>query len=251
MRSSRLLALSLLTLFPLSLAAQTIQINQQNKTIAINTTDEATALADIAATTIGFEIFKPDSDSATAEAGRLSQSIMEALHKGGVDDKNIESRNQFVSRNQQFDEKEDAAHRAQRQFSAQQSWVVSVSPENAATILRLAQDAGANQSGNIEWRLSNRKELQAKAAANALVKARAVAAQMADGLHVKLGMLIYASNEAPDVHINFPVPDRRGIGYGGGGGVGGGVYAQKVRLLEIRPQTIREEATVYAVFAIE
>lgn len=231
--------------------AQTIQINQQNKTIAINTTDEATAIADIAAITIGFEIFKPDAESAIAEAGELSHTIMDTLHKAGVDAKNIESRNQYVSRNQQFDEKEDAAHRALRQFRAEQSWVVSVNSENAGTVLRLAQDAGANQSGNIEWRLSSRKELQAKAAANALVKARAVATQMADGLHVKLGMLIYASNEAPDIHINFPVPLRGGVGYGSGGGFGGGVAAQEARILEIRPQTIREEATVYAVFTIE
>jgi hypothetical protein len=40
-------------------SAQTIQINRDNKTIAISTTDEATATADIAAITIGFEIFGP------------------------------------------------------------------------------------------------------------------------------------------------------------------------------------------------
>jgi len=245
-----LLAFSL-TASSLFASAQTIQINQQNKTIAINTTDEATATADIAAITIGYEIFKPDAESAAAEAGKLSHAIMDALHKTGVEDKSIESRNQYVSRNQQFDEKEDAAHRALRQFRAEQSWVVSVNPENAAAVLRLAQEAGANQSGNIEWRLSNRKELQAKAAANALVKARAVAAEMADGLHVKLGMLIYASNEAPDVHINFPVPLNGRVGYGSAGGIGGGLAMQRVQILEIRPQTIREEATVYAVFAIE
>jgi len=252
LRLSHLLAVFFVA-FSLGASAQTIQINQQNKTIAINTTDEATATADIAAITIGYEIFKPDAESATAEAGNLSQAITEALRKGGVADKNIESRNQYVSRNQQFDEKEDAAQRALRQFRAEQSWVVSVSPADAAAVLKLAQDAGANQSGNIEWRLSSRKELQAKAAANALVKARAVAAQMAEGLHVKLGMLIYASNEAPDVHINFPVPQRGRVGYGsgGGGGIGGGYMDQKVTVLQIRPQTIREEATVYAVFAIE
>ncbi|HTM15949.1 MAG TPA: hypothetical protein VL135_03560 [Terracidiphilus sp.] len=34
---------------------QTIQINRENKTIAISTTDEATATADIAAVTVGFD----------------------------------------------------------------------------------------------------------------------------------------------------------------------------------------------------
>ena len=66
-------------------SAQTIQINQQNKTIAISTTDEATSVADIAAITIGFEIFRPDADSAAAEAGRLSHAIMDSLHKAGIE----------------------------------------------------------------------------------------------------------------------------------------------------------------------
>jgi len=232
-------------------AAQTIQINQQNKTIAISTTDEATAIADIAAITIGFEIFKPDADSASAEGGRRSHAIMDALHKAGVDDKSIESKTQGVSRNTNFDDKENAAQRAQRQYRAEQSWEVSVAPKDASAVLQLAMASGANTSGAINWRLTERKGLQAQAAATALVKARAVAVQMAEGLHVKLGALIFASNELPDAKIYFKRP------------LGGLVEFNRIELaaklstppppppLEIHPQTIREEATVYAVFAIE
>jgi uncharacterized protein YggE len=228
--------------------AQTIQINRDNKTIAISTTDEASAVADIAAISIGFELFKPDSDSATAEAGKLSHAIIDALHKAGVEDENIESKSQNLSRNTQFDEKETPEQRAARQYRFEQSWEVSVTPQIAANVIRLAIAAGANQSGNIDWRLADRKALQAKAAANALVKAHSVAAQMAEGLHVKLGALIYASNEVPEARIYFHAR----FGHGSGGGMGGGVTAQMIAApLEIRPQTIREEATVYAVFAIE
>jgi len=228
--------------------SQTIQINRENKTIAISTTDEATAVADIAAITIGFEIFKPDADSAAAGAGTISHAVMDALHKAGIDDHSIESRSQSLSRNTRFDEKDTPEQRAQKQFHFEQSWEVSATPADAAAVIRLAMAAGANQSGNIEWRLADRKELQVKAAANALVKARAVASQMANGLNVKLGPLIYASNETPDARIDFHTGRGRGIG----GGYGGGVIAeQNILPLEIRPQTIREEATVYAVFAIE
>jgi uncharacterized protein YggE len=45
---------------------------------------------------------------------------------------------------------------------------------------------GQIRPGEIDWRLSNRKALQAKAAEAALIKAREVAAKMVDGLHVKL-----------------------------------------------------------------
>ncbi len=202
LRLPHLLAVAL-SASTLCASAQTIQINQQNKTIAINTTDEATATADIAAITIGFEIFKPDANTAAAGAGQLSHAIMEALHKAGVEDKSIESKSQSISRNNNFDDKESAAQRAQRLFRAEQSWEVSVSPKDASAILRLAMAAGANTSGAIDWRLADRKTLQAQAAGSALVKARAVAAQMADGLHVKLGALIYASNESPNARIYF------------------------------------------------
>jgi len=252
MRPFRTLAIALLAVSCTCLAAaQTIQINRENKTIAISTTDEATAIADIAAITIGFEIFKPDADSAAAEAGKLSHAIMDALHKAGVDDKSIESKTQDVHRNTNFDDKENAAQRAQRQYRAEQSWEFSVAPKDASAVLQLAMASGANTSGAIDWRLTDRKELQARAAGTALVKARAVAAQMAEGLHVKLGALIFASNELPDAKIYFKRP------------LGGLAEFNRIELaaklstppppppLEIRPQTIREEATVYAVFAIE
>jgi uncharacterized protein YggE len=229
-------------------SAQTIQINRENKTIAISTTDEATAVADIAAVTVGFEIYGPDSQSTYADAGKLSQAILQALHKAGVDDKNIESQSQGLLKNTEFDEKEPLDQRAKEEFIFRQSWEVSVPTESAAQVIRLAIAAGANKTGDIDWRLSNRKILQAKTAEAALVKAREVASRMADGLHVQLGALIYASNQTPISRLYFAAPgtntDTAEVSAEAGTPV-------SVPALEIRPQTIREEATVYAVFAIE
>jgi len=229
-------------------AAQTIQINKENKTIAICTTDEATATADIAAVTIGFEVYEADSESAYSVGGNLSHAIIEALHKAGVGDASIESTGQSLEKNTDFDDKDKPEQRAKKQFVMRQSWEINVAPSAAAEVIRVSIAAGANKSGAIEWRLSDRKALQAKAAEAALIKARAVASQMADGLHVKLGDLVYASNETPTAKLYF-APRPRLTLYTESASV-----AQKVNLLpalEIRPQTIREEATVYAVFAIE
>ena len=251
MRFLKLAVLSSLPVFVALCSAQTIQINRDNKTIAISTTDEATATADIAAITVGFQIYGSDSDGTYAKAGHLSQAILNALHKAGVADKDIESASQQLLRNTAFDEKEPLDQRAKEQFSFKQSWEVSVPVANAAQVIRSAIAAGANQTGDIDWRLADRKALQAKAAEAALVKAREVASRMADGLHVKLGALIYASNQTPNARLYLPA--------GGGGGIDtatvevsseAGVPVS-VPALEIRPQTIREEATVYAVFAIE
>ena len=126
---------------------------------------------------------------------------------------------------------------------------VTVHPVDAAQVLKLALANGANQSGAIDWRLTDRKMLQAKAAANALIKARVVAAQMADGLHVKLGDLVYASNQAPNTNIYFPLA-RKGVTLNTATAEVSTTVMQAPPL-EIRPQTIREEATVYAVFAVE
>lgn len=156
-------------------SAQTIQIDRNNKTIAISTTDEATATADIAAITVGYEVYAPDSDTAYANGAKISHAVLDALHKIGIEDKSIESGNQGVERNTDFNDKDTAEQRAQKQFVMRQSWTVSVPPQSAAEVIRVAVAAGANQTGAIEWRLSDRKALQAKAAANALVKARAVA----------------------------------------------------------------------------
>jgi len=72
---------------------------------------------------------------------------------------------------------------------------------------------------------------------------------MAEGLRIKLGSLIYASNETPNARLYFNRP---------ADGLVMNTYSASVSTtvsagppLEIRPQTIREEATVYAVFAIE
>jgi uncharacterized protein YggE len=230
--------------------AQSIQINRENKTIAISTTDEATATADIAAVTVGFEVYGSDPQSTYAEGGKLSEAILAALQKARIDDKSIESSGQGLQKNTEFDDKERPDQRAREQFVFRQSWIVSVGPKDAAEVIQVAIAAGANKTGDIEWRLSDRKALQAQAAEAALVKAKSVAAQMAEGLKVKLGTLIYASNETPDAKIYFQRP-RQGFTLNTESASVGGSYITIPRKLEIRPQTTREEATVYAVFAIE
>ena len=248
MRFLKLAVLPSLLVFAGSVFAQTIQINRENETIAISTTDEATATADIASVTIGFEILGPDAQSTSAEAGKLSHAILDALRKLGVEDNSVESAGQGLQKNTEFDDKEKAEQRAKQQYIFRQSWEVATSPQSAAEVIRVAIAAGANQSGAINWRISDRKSLQAKAAEAALVKARQVAQNMADGLHVKLGSLIYASNETPNAKL-YLAPRQGLVLNTESASVAS--YITVPKALEIRPQTIREEATVYAVFAIE
>jgi uncharacterized protein len=245
MTKSTIRSLCLSTVFAgltVAAAAQKIEVNQNNRTIAVTVSDKASAEADVATVHIGFEAYGPDSDSAYAAGSQTSNAIIDALHKAGIDDKAIQSEGQNLRQNFQFDDKESEIDRAKKRYILTQSWTVKTPAADAAKVLNVAVQAGANASGQIDWDVKDRVALQAQAAAKALQHAQAIADQMAKGLNVHLGALIYASNQPPQT-IN-PL-----------GGVAGGMMmrAQEAKAipLAIRPQQIEENATVYAVFAIE
>lgn len=221
--------------------AQTIQVSKENRTIAITATDTATADADIATVHIGFQTFAPDSGGAYSQGSTLSNAIVDALKQAGVPAGSIESESQDLRRNEQFDEKLSAFDRAQRQFVLEQSWTVHTPAADAARVLHLAIEAGANNSGAIDWDVTDRKPLQAKAAASALAKAQSIATQMATTLNVTLKGLIYASNQAQAGGIR-PMAMSQMLRI---------VPQKQLKPLAIDPKRIEEDATIYAVFAIE
>jgi uncharacterized protein len=223
--------------------AQTIQVSKENRTIAITATDKVIALADTATVHIGFIAYGPDSDAAYATGSRISNAIVKSLTGAGVPSNAIESENQNVSPVQEYQiDKLTPAEKAQRKFQVVQSWTVRTPADDAAKILDLAVKAGANQSGQIDWTLKDENTPQAEAAGKALQRARTVASEMAKGLNVKLGALIYASNE---IQAEPPRPLMRDKF------VGGLQAMAAVAPLAINPRQIEKSATVYAVFAIE
>ena len=229
---------------------QSIQIDKDNRTIAITTSDNARAIADIARVHIGYTAYANDAQRAYAEASELSNAIIGALKKAGAPDSAIQSETQNITEQQNQPERWSAAEREQRKYTVTQSWTVTASASAAGDTLNIAVNAGANSSGNIEWSVKDEDDLQAKASANALARARKIAEQMAKGLNAQIGALMYASNEAPPPP-NFALPSGR-FGGGVGYGVGGGRYDLKmIPPLVIIPQEITKSATVYAVFALQ
>jgi uncharacterized protein YggE len=223
--------------------AQTIQVSKENRTIAITATDKVIALADTATVHIGFIAYGPDSDAAYATGSRISNAIVKSLTGAGVPSAAIESENQNVSPVQEYQiDKLTPAEKAQRKFQVVQSWTVRTPADDAAKILDLAIKAGANQSGQIDWSLKDENAPQAEAAAKALQRARTVAGEMAKGMNVKLGALIYASNETQAEPVRPLMKNMV---------VNGAMAAMTVAPLAINPRQIEKSATVYAVFAIE
>lgn len=232
------------TIMTPGLRGQNIRVDKNNRTIAITATDKASAEADIAVITVGFAVFAPDAASAYQKGSELSNGIMDALKKAGVPDKAIESKDQSLTHTE-FPEgdKSTPEERAKKQFTLSQSWTVRAAGASAGAILHAAIEAGANESGNIDWDLSTRDALEARAAALALERARAIATHMAEGLNAHLGALVYASNQAPLTPIQRVLYTSEAM-------VSVSATPAPPPLV-IRPQQVEESATVYAVFAIE
>jgi uncharacterized protein YggE len=220
---------------------QGITVSKDNRTIAITATDSVTAMADVATVHVGFVVYGVDHDSAYAAGSKVSNAIVGALKAANVPADAIESENQNLAEVQpyQLNQVSDA-DKAKRKWTLSQSWTVRANAADAARVLDIAVKAGANQSGAIEWSLKDENAPQAQAAGKALQRARAVAEEMAKGLNVKLGLLIFASNETQAAPVR---PMMKAMAMA--------AAPAAPPPLAINARQIEKTATVYAVFAIE
>lgn len=226
--------------------AQNIQVDKQNKTIAVTAEESVSVDAEIAILRIGCNNYGVTKDAAFKENARIANAITKAFLDAKIPKEAIETE-QLRLEHVNPDESWTSEMKSARQFEAQQTWKITVKASDAQSVVSLAMQNGANNISGADWDVIDPLELQAKASGAALVKARAIAEQMAKGLSAKLGDLIYASNEAPVARPRF-MP---GIGQGYGGGAGGGRFRDESFSLTLFPQKVKQNATVYAVFAIE
>ena len=237
---SKVLVLAALFSCAWAAEAQDIQINRENKTIAVTADESLTADAEVAVLAIGYHNYAPTQDAAFHENLRAAALIAKAMLDAKIPEANIETEKLSLGRTD-AEEKWTEDMKKERRFQAQQSWHVTVPASQAQVVVDLCVNAGANQIDDVEWNVTDPVGLQAKVGAAALVKAKSIAEQMAKGLGTKLGALIYASNRAPvprawrgmqTVEVQAKVANA----------------PPKLRLF---PQKVKSDATVYAVFSIE
>jgi uncharacterized protein len=227
-----------------ALLAQDIQVNRQNKTIAVLAEDSVTVDPEVATVTISFNNYGLTNDAAFQTNVRGSNQITKALLDAHVAKESIETEALRLGRVEPG-EKWTAEMKKERQFEASQSWRVHVPASQAHTVVDVATQAGANDIEGVVWGAADPAALQAKASAAALSKARAIAEQMAKGLNAKLGDLVYASNKSPEETSQFAESYWRQLVTVEVQG------APKLPNVGLYPQRVRSDATVYAVFAIE
>ncbi len=237
----------MLAAISLPAGAQQIQVSKDNRTISITATDTAKADADRASVHIGFTTYGLDANAAYRHASDLSNAIIAALSKAGVSKAAIESDAQSIQEQPVWQMQQmTPAEREQHRFLVNQTWTVSTKAKDAADIMNIAINAGANNSGQIDWLLQEEDVLQSEAAAKALERGRQIAVQMAKGLNATLGALVYASNEAPS-----PEGTLGRVPAGIGGMESPVLKAAAPIPLSISPRQVTKSATVYAVFALQ
>ncbi len=235
------LALVVLVAAATATCAQTLKVDKSNRTIEVTDSASAHAMADIAILHLGYTVYGPTSKDAYAKASETSNAIADALKKAGIPDGHIQSISQSVQETQTYENQNlTPAERVQRKYRAEQTWTVRLPAKEAAKILNLAVEAGANNSGDIDWQLANPDALEAEAAARALAHDKQIAAAMAKGLGVTLGPLLYASNQAQQ-RVIFPMMAAQSLA----------IKKVAVRPLAIDPQRIAQSATIRAIFAIQ
>jgi uncharacterized protein len=236
MKCTRMILASALLLATIPAVAQQptqpqLKVDSSNRTLTVTATDNVTVEPDLAILHIGFVTQPQDAKSAYADGTRVSNAIIAALKQAGVEEKAIRSESQYLDR--------DWTTKL-RKYTLHQQWTVKVGPERAAEVLDVAVNAGATSSGQIDWSVKDEKALETQALDKAASRAKQNAEVLAKGMGVRLGSLIYVSNQvtAPQ----YPRPMAM-------------MAMQKVGNAEpplaIEPHQVSREASVYAVFAIE
>ena len=234
--------LLLLTCVPV-LFGQDIQVNRQNKTIAVTADESVSADPEVAVLTVGHRDFAPTYEAAFQENISASDKITKALLSAGVPMANIETEKLSLERVEP-EGNWTPEMKKERQFGAEQTWRVTVAVANAQELVDVAVRNGANYVEEVDWDVADPVALQAKASGAALAKAQLVAEQMARGLGTKLGELVYASNRAP---ANRFLRSLQSVETA----MASVAPPPPPPHLKLFPQKVKSEATVYAVFAIE
>lgn len=233
MKLSCTLAISAFIAATLPAAAQQagqpqLKIDSNNRTLTVSASDSVTAEPDVAILHIGFETQPASAKDAYASGAQTSNAIIGALKQDGVSESAIHSESQYLQR--------DYSVPKSHKFILAEQWTVKTTPKRAAELLDVAITAGANSSGQIEWTVSDERALENQALDKTAARARADAAELAKGMGVQLGRLIYVSNETSRPVMPLAAYQR---------------VAVKAAALAIEPQKVTRSASIYAVYAIE
>jgi uncharacterized protein len=239
--SSTIAAMFLLTAGPIT-SAQGIQITRDNRTIAVSATATVIAEPEIALVSLGYDSYGKTREATYDDNTQTASKIIDALVAAGVKQDSIETSDIRLGLVDTSERDMTDEERKEKQFEAEQTWLLRIPPTQAQNAVDRAVAAGA-EIKSVYWVVADPDVLDAKAQTAALSKARGLAEQMAQQFGGKVGQLLFVSNAQPgsmpwlSANGNFQQTVT--------------VESTVVPSLKLFPQKVRRDVTVYAVFALE
>jgi uncharacterized protein len=223
--------------------AQDVQVNRQNRTIAVQVTETLEVEPELAIVRFGYHSFGLTQESAYQDNTRVASKIIDALLAAGLKKESIETESvnlgRVASQNKDWTNEE----RRHNQFEAEQMWNARVTPSEAQKVADQAIAAGANEIQEVSWVVRDPADLEAKAISTALGKARIIAEGMTQDFGGKIGAPLFVSNGN---QVNIVTKSGDGRSY-----ETVEVLASPKPNLRLFPQKVRHDATLYVVFALE
>jgi hypothetical protein len=246
MKLRLVLSISLLATLVVPTRAQNIQVNRENKTVAVSVTKSVEVQPDYASVQIGYRNRGPEQGAVYEENGRHAEKIISALLAAGIKKEDIQTQGLDLGRVDDSSQEQEKEKGKKPLFEATQTWAVRAPIGSVQNVVDHAVAAGANTVSDVQWALADPDSLDARAREEAMAKARQVANEMAKSLGGKAGGLLYVSNGEPSGSYF-----RSGNSFGKGMPQTVEVFGEKLPILNLFPQKVRREVTIYAVFALE
>lgn len=210
----------------------------EQKTIEISATEKVVVPADTATVKIGYQNLALTKDAAYAENTRTANKILQAILDAGVPKESIETESLRLDQEpERYGQKPDQPSR----YSGNQKWQIHVKASDAQKIVDIAVAAGANQVEDVEWLVGDPQQLETKAYAAAIKRARGIAEQTASQTGLKLGDIISIVNSNNS-------SSRELVAVEAGGSFM--VSAPKTAMLKLQPGTVERQASVTITYSV-
>ncbi len=200
-----------------------VSINQKlNTAMTANTVSfsgEGKVLAKPDVAVIDFSIVTEAATSKTAQDANSEKSnkVTDFLKKQKIEDKDIKT----ISYNiyPQYEYPRYGGVPRIKGYQVSQTIEVKIRDlENVSSVLDGVVTAGANQVGNLNFKIDDPERLRAEARAKAIADAKKKAGELKDQVGIKLGKIVNFSEGV----VGYPVPMYESEMLGKGGGIGGG-----------------------------
>ncbi len=181
------------------------------RTLSVTGTGEVFLSPDIAYIAIGVHNEDESASEAVKANNAKAQSVINALKKAGVDEKDIRTSNFSIWPNTQYGP--DGRQQGVTYMVDNSVFVTVRDLQNLGDLLDSVVMSGANSINSVQFDVEDRTEAVKQAREVAVADAQVQAAELADSAGVKLGEV-----QSIGFYDSAPVPYFNAIGKGGGGG---------------------------------